>query len=152
MAARLVRAKEAAGSSTKNEKSLADLFASFLVETGAAFNAWADAAHRTGPREHDIYKCAPESSRDSNEFWGMLIIQVPRPHCKSARHHLWHTAGNRIRAEMLSGLYDLCQSSDALHLTTSVFVQTNPAQHVGGVPAVPAVRIVPQSGLHRGPI
>ena len=57
-AARLAQAREAASDSALNQESLADLFASFLVETGAMFNAWADAAHRAGPQEHDVYKCA----------------------------------------------------------------------------------------------
>ena len=42
----------------KNTASLADLFVTFLVETGAAFDAWADCAHMTGPEQHDIFKCA----------------------------------------------------------------------------------------------
>ena len=57
-AERLARVREGADDTSVNQESLADLFASFLVETGAAFNAWADAAHITGPQEHDVYKCA----------------------------------------------------------------------------------------------
>ena len=55
-AAGLVAKQRAAG--PENTTSLAELFVSFLVETGAAFDAWADAAHMTGPENHDIYKCA----------------------------------------------------------------------------------------------
>ena len=45
------------GYGRSNTATLAQLTASFLVETGAALDAWANAALGTGPEEHDLFKC-----------------------------------------------------------------------------------------------
>ncbi len=86
-----MRAREASGGRSENQESLADLFASFLVESGAAFNAWADAAHRTGPQEHDVYKCAgtliyaDQGCKDRAAWWapgalsGLIWVFLPCP-------------------------------------------------------------------------
>jgi hypothetical protein len=81
-AAGLVAKQRATG--PENTASLAELFVSFLVETGAVFDAWADAAHMTGPENHDIYKCAARqhygfscnSSRDAWLSRGQVLCPV----------------------------------------------------------------------------
>lgn len=45
------------GFGTGNQSSLVELLASFMVEQGAAMDAWAHAAMGSGAQELDMFKC-----------------------------------------------------------------------------------------------